>query len=116
MSSARLIVVFMTLLSLISRSAMGDAPTCDFVVLQLNPCLSYLMKSDAAPQSGCCSGVNNLKVYSDDETARRTICQCIQQAAQTYTMIDYSLIGGLPQKCGVSLQLPHVTPGFDCSK
>ncbi|XP_031280895.1 non-specific lipid-transfer protein 3-like [Pistacia vera] len=113
---SRLILVFIATLSLISSSAMGIAPTCDFVVLQLNPCLSYLMRTEATPHNSCCLGVNNLKGYSNDKTARRTICQCIEQAAPTYKGIDYSLISGLPQKCGVSVKLPAVSPSFDCSK
>ncbi|KAJ4711893.1 Non-specific lipid-transfer protein, partial [Melia azedarach] len=108
--SSQVLAVFAVLL-LTSGSAMGIAPPdCNSVLVQLNPCVPYLSKNEAKPQDACCSGVKNLKQYSNDKVSRQAICRCLETVAPMYGQIDYSLISALPRQCSVAVKLPAVSP------
>ena len=120
--SPQLISVLLRFLSIIlllthgARASPSAAPACNLVVNELNPCVPYLVKNEAKPSDSCCAGVMSLMPYQKNKAARQSICECLEAVSPMYPRIDNSLISALPNLCGVSLKLPAVSPGFDCTR
>ncbi|KAK4802678.1 hypothetical protein SAY86_000881 [Trapa natans] len=95
----------------------AEQPHCSLVTTQLGPCLPYVTKDTDVPSSMCCDGVKYLgSHYSQDQEARQAICECIKGSISSSLPIDYGLINALPQACGISVNLPTLSPSIDCSK
>ncbi|KDP25299.1 hypothetical protein JCGZ_20455 [Jatropha curcas] len=112
----QLVGVVTILLVIAGSTSIDPLPPCNEIISLLSPCVSYLIKTDPKPSKPCCDGVNSLAHYSNNKDDRKRICQCLENSAADYPQIDYSLLPSLPNKCGVNILLPAVSPTFNCSK
>ncbi|KAF5192913.1 Non-specific lipid-transfer protein, partial [Thalictrum thalictroides] len=82
--------------------AAQGAITCGTVVTNLRPCLNYLMKGGAVPNT-CCGGVRALNAAAKSTPERQTACGCLKTAAAQAQGIKPAFASALPGKCGVSI-------------
>lgn len=107
----------LTILLLITISDSSDSlPSCDGIISELTPCISYLIGSQDNPSDTCCNGVRNVAKFSNSKSDRKAICQCLKNYALSHSGIDFSLVSTLPGKCQVNVKLPPISITFDCDK
>lgn len=93
------------------------AITCNQVVSNLTPCISYVANGGAVPQS-CCNGIRTLYGLAQTTADRQTVCNCLKQAVSQfppYTGVNVGLATGLPAKCGINLPY-KISPSTQCQK
>ncbi|XAR70177.1 hypothetical protein NMG60_11026951 [Bertholletia excelsa] len=92
------------------------APSCQIVVQELMPCLSYLSGTMAYPTAICCNGVSDLARFSEVKKDRSDVCECIKSVGSTFgRMVNLFLIPALPGRCGLQIKLPPVSYNTNCS-
>jgi hypothetical protein len=72
---------------------------CEDVTSNLEACAAYLT-SGGTPTVECCQGVAALSGLASSRSARQSICQCLENAAQELQPLD-SAVTALPSFCGV---------------
>lgn len=104
------LLLFLLLAVAPARSAI----TCGSVASQVSPCVSYIRgKGPLTP--GCCNAVKMLNAEASNTISRQTVCSCLKSFTKAIPGVNYSLLAGLPNKCGVSVPYP-ISPSTDCSK
>ncbi len=88
--------------------------TCGDVTNSLIPCMGYI-RGTSGLVTPCCTGVKKLNSAAKTTKDRRTACNCLVSASKSFTGINYSVVAGLPAKCGVSIPY-KISPSTDCSK
>lgn len=113
---AKALALFVLLL-MVSGSAMGSF-TCDTVLDDLNPCLSYLREEQAEPSAQCCNGAREVGSYFNSKTDRQAVCECLQVEGPRLGNIHVLRIMSLPVSCAVSVNLPPIGSDgrLDCSR
>ncbi|KAJ4898278.1 Non-specific lipid-transfer protein 6 [Raphanus sativus] len=91
------------------------AVTCNNVVSDLYPCLSYVMQGGKVPPANCCSGVRTLNSQAQTSVDRRSVCRCIKNAigGASYSSSNLNNALSLPAKCGVNLPF-RISPSTNC--
>ncbi|KAL9430319.1 hypothetical protein AB3S75_025662 [Citrus x aurantiifolia] len=90
--------------------------SCDEVILDLVPCLSYLRGETKQPSAACCSGAQKISNGAKSQAAKKDVCTCIKKSLASVGPYDKNLIPLIPQKCGIPLTLPPIDAKTDCSK
>ncbi|KAK9668401.1 hypothetical protein RND81_13G057700 [Saponaria officinalis] len=99
------------------RTIKCQSVSCDVVVQELSPCLSYLDEQAISPTQHCCQGVKVIwSNYGKSKGKRQAVCQCLESMLPYVGAIDGSLVTALPKQCGLSIKLPRVTNSFNCSQ
>nr|XP_009626829.1 non-specific lipid-transfer protein 2 [Nicotiana tomentosiformis]AAM74206.1 non-specific lipid transfer protein [Nicotiana tabacum]BAK19150.1 lipid transfer protein [Nicotiana tabacum] len=91
----------------------AEALTCGQVQSSLAPCVPYLL--GRGPLGGCCGGVKRLLGAARTPADRKTACNCLKSAANTFKGIDMGNAARLPGTCGVNIPY-KISPSTDCSK
>ncbi|KAK4800337.1 hypothetical protein SAY86_020824 [Trapa natans] len=92
------------------------AITCGQVASKLGPCLPYVKGTGASiVPPPCCSGIKFLLQAAKTTLDRQTICKCLKSFAGSVPGVNYSLVAGLPSKCGVSIPY-KISPSTDCNR
>ncbi|XXG89979.1 hypothetical protein AAC387_Pa12g1853 [Persea americana] len=93
------------------KSGMG-APSCDYVMSCMAPCIPYLIdKGDLGP--ACCQGLVALKGSAPTTPDRQAVCRCLK-LEESKLPIDWGRAEVLPNKCGVDPGVP-ISPNVNCS-
>ncbi|KAK8511044.1 hypothetical protein V6N13_013457 [Hibiscus sabdariffa] len=96
--------------------AADAAVTCNVVVNNLMPCISYV-QSGGQPPAACCDGVRTLYGQAQTSADRQTVCKCIKSAINgiPYSGTNLGYAASLPEKC--NLHIPYkISPSTDCNK
>ncbi|CAJ1948408.1 unnamed protein product [Sphenostylis stenocarpa] len=95
------------------------AVTCDQVVDNLTPCLSYVMYGGTTVPAQCCNGIRSLYGLAQTTQDRQTVCRCIKNGVSssgfTYSNYNLNLAASLPKKCRVNIPY-QISPNTDCSR
>ncbi|TKY63629.1 Non-specific lipid-transfer protein 3 [Spatholobus suberectus] len=93
--------------------------TCNQVVSNLTPCISYVVYGGAKVPSQCCNGIRNLYNLAPTKPDRQAACNCIKNGVRnsgfTYSKFNLNLAASLPKKCGVNIPY-QISPDTDCSR
>ncbi|CAA7051029.1 unnamed protein product [Microthlaspi erraticum] len=90
------------------------AVSCNTVVVELYPCISFVAQGGAVP-TGCCTGVRALNSQAQSTVDRRSVCRCIKSVVGgvSYSSNNLNNALALPAKCGV--KLPYsISPSTNC--
>ncbi|CAH8355578.1 unnamed protein product [Eruca vesicaria subsp. sativa] len=92
------------------------AVTCNTVVGDLYPCLSYVMQGGNVPPANCCNGVRSLNSQAQSTVDRQSVCRCIKNAigGVSYSSSNLNNAQSLPAKCGVNLPF-RISPSTNCN-
>ncbi|KAK3036634.1 hypothetical protein RJ639_030203 [Escallonia herrerae] len=90
------------------------AVTCGQVDSSIAPCISYVTGGGNPPDS-CCAGVRNLMAMTPAQADRQAACQCLKGAAARYPNLRPDAASNLPQRCGVSINIP-ISTTTNCQK
>ncbi|KAJ4704246.1 Non-specific lipid-transfer protein [Melia azedarach] len=117
MASSAVILKLACFLLAASALIMAKADiTCQQVVSDLTPCISYVSNGGAVPVN-CCNGVRTLYGAAQTTVDRQNVCKCLKSAVSgiSYTGFNLGLAAGLPSKCG--LNIPYkISPSTDCNR
>ncbi|PWA97104.1 non-specific lipid-transfer protein 3 [Artemisia annua] len=108
------LVVAIYFLVVAGLHAVEGEVTCDQVVSNMTPCVTYLTSSGDSVPSDCCSGVNSLNNAATTTADKQAACKCLEQSASQLSDIDLEKARSLPGKCGVNLPY-DISPTTDCS-
>lgn len=104
------------LLCIVMSAYVAEAAiTCGTVTSSLSSCIPYATGKVPTPPGGCCSGIKSLNNAAKTTTDRRAVCNCLKSLSGAISGINYSLIGGLPGKCGVSIPY-KISPSTNCNR
>ncbi|CAF1703877.1 unnamed protein product [Brassica oleracea var. botrytis] len=109
--------LFLLALFLVLAFHHGEAAvTCNNVVGDLYPCLSYVMQGGNAPSTNCCNGVRTLNSQAQTTADRQSVCRCIKNAigGASYSSSNLNNALSLPAKCGVNLPF-SISPSTNCN-
>ncbi|ESW12130.1 hypothetical protein PHAVU_008G087000 [Phaseolus vulgaris] len=101
MASVKVACVVVMFMAVVSAPMMVQAVTCNDVIMQLTPCLPYLMNGGGA-SAGCCSGVRNLLGAAGTTADKQTVCNCLKNAAGRFNIND-QYAQALPGVCHVNV-------------
>ncbi|KEH33556.1 putative plant lipid transfer protein/Par allergen [Medicago truncatula] len=83
-----------------------DDISCSEAISSLLPCLPFLEGSlPATPSSDCCTGATNLFNKANTIPARKSVCQCLQNASPKL-WIHSERAKQLPKLCHINLFFP----------
>ncbi|KAL0716942.1 hypothetical protein Bca4012_066264 [Brassica carinata] len=108
--------LFLLALLLVLAFHHGEAAmTCNAVVGDLSPCLSYVMQGGKVPPTNCCDGVRMLNSQAQTAADRQSVCRCIKNAigGVSYSSSNLNNAMSLPAKCGVKLPF-RISPSTNC--
>ncbi|AEE74677.1 lipid transfer protein 6 [Arabidopsis thaliana] len=90
------------------------AVSCNTVIADLYPCLSYVTQGGPVPTL-CCNGLTTLKSQAQTSVDRQGVCRCIKSAIGGLTLSPRTIQNALelPSKCGVDLPYKF-SPSTDC--
>ncbi|XP_010558406.1 PREDICTED: non-specific lipid-transfer protein 1-like [Tarenaya hassleriana] len=90
------------------------AVTCNQVVSDLMPCVSYVAQGGGVP-ANCCNGVRALNGQARTASDRQGVCRCLKAALNgvSYTAFNLNNAASLPSKCGVRLPFA-ISPSTSC--
>ncbi|KAL4561521.1 hypothetical protein LXL04_033688 [Taraxacum kok-saghyz] len=105
-----------TILSLILffMSSSDAVLTCNTVMKDVVPCVSYLRSGSGMPPPACCSGAKALAAAASTTADRQAACNCLKSASQSINP-NLGLAKSLPGNCGISLGFT-ISPSVDCTK
>ncbi|KAF8098809.1 hypothetical protein N665_0257s0023 [Sinapis alba] len=109
-------LLFLLPLCLVLAFHHGEAAvTCNAVVGDLYPCLSYVMQGGKVPPTNCCNGVRMLNNQAQTPVDRQSVCRCIKNAigGVSYSSSNLNNALSLPDKCGVNLPF-RISPSTNC--
>ncbi|OVA01958.1 Plant lipid transfer protein/Par allergen [Macleaya cordata] len=97
---------------------MAAPPSCNTVLNDLSPCLSYLSDKDPINLStSCCHGIKELDKVVLEKKDRVTVCECIKSVLPEIGTIDNSRVQILLTKCGTKHKfLPRISSNMNCTK
>ncbi|XP_039164753.1 non-specific lipid-transfer protein 1-like [Eucalyptus grandis] len=79
------------------------------------PCIPY-MRSDMGPMpASCCNGFKSLDSAAQTMPDCQATCECLKPVSGSISDLNYGVVAGLPEKCGVSIPY-KISPGTNCSK
>ncbi|KAM7274088.1 hypothetical protein ACFE04_028752 [Oxalis oulophora] len=114
MESKQIVLVVGLMFLVMGTNYQVRAISCSDAGSDILPCLGYLLGSgDDTPSPECCKGVQSLNNEANTPEARKTICDCLVDAAKTYP-IDFDKANQLPKQCGVTLPFP-ISADIDCN-
>ncbi|KAF5208384.1 hypothetical protein FRX31_002026 [Thalictrum thalictroides] len=114
--AVRVLGLLMVLLLASGTKAVLDAGTCNTMVQDLIPCLSYLNDSQTDPTSTCCQGAHTVANVATQTNDLKGICQCLQAAATNNGgLLDDNRANSLAGKCGLNVNIPPISRSTDCS-
>ncbi|ESQ49196.1 hypothetical protein EUTSA_v10021759mg [Eutrema salsugineum] len=90
------------------------AVSCNSVVSELYPCISYVVQGGNVPAS-CCNGIRTLNGQAQTPADRQSVCRCIKNAigGVSYSSNNLNNALSLPAKCGVNLPY-RISPSTNC--
>ncbi|XP_034217458.1 non-specific lipid-transfer protein A-like [Prunus dulcis] len=114
-------IIAVVIISMVSGAATGadpQSPYCNIILDHLNPCLPYILQGEVKPAKVCCDGVLGLTQYTNAKGGQQNICDCVKAAAilMGAPVDNFSKISSLPKSCGLSVTLPPISSGTDCSQ
>lgn len=112
-------IVLVSISSVILTGAQTAQPveiTCDQIVNELTPCLSYVRGKEDKPSDSCCAGAKQLSEQATTKPDKVTACDCIKRVLITLPDLNTGRVSGLPKACGITYDLPPIDRNFDCSK
>ncbi|PON51598.1 Lipid transfer protein/Par allergen [Parasponia andersonii] len=112
-SSAVIKIACVAVMVMVVAAPAAEAITCGQVTSSLAPCINYARVGGAIPPS-CCNGIRTLNNLAKTTADRQTACKCLQSAASTIKGINFSLVAGLPGKCGVNIPY-KISPSTNCA-
>ncbi|KAL3753377.1 hypothetical protein ACJRO7_000727 [Eucalyptus globulus] len=78
-------------------------------------CIPY-MRSDMGPMlASCCNGFKSLDSAAQTMPDCQATCECLKPVSGSISDLNYGVVAGLPEKCGVSIPY-KISPGTNCSK
>ncbi|CAA7051028.1 unnamed protein product [Microthlaspi erraticum] len=88
--------------------------SCDSVMGELNPCISFVLQGGTISTS-CCNGVTMLNNQAQTSAQRRSVCRCIKYDINGVPFSPKQLDNALniPSKCGVDLPY-RISPATNC--
>lgn len=95
----------------------GEAAiTCNTVISDLYPCLSYVVQGGSVSGT-CCTGIRSLNSQAQTPVDRQSVCRCIKSAigGASYSSNNLNNALSLPSKCGVNLPY-RFSPSTDCAR
>ncbi|VVA96909.1 unnamed protein product [Arabis nemorensis] len=92
------------------------AVSCNTVIADLYPCLSYVAQGGNVPDS-CCNGIRTLNGQAQTSVDRQGVCRCIKSAIGGVSFSSSNLNNALslPAKCGVNLPY-RISPNTNCDR
>ncbi|KAL2893224.1 putative non-specific lipid-transfer protein 2 [Bienertia sinuspersici] len=113
-------LVYIAMLSLLCAGlalcAQAPEPApCATVIVNVSPCLSYILKTSSSPSDSCCGGIKNVALMASSHENMVGVCNCLKTNLAGFKY-DPALVAELPQKCSVNLSLPPISKDTDCSK
>ena len=92
--------------------------SCDAVIQQLSPCVSYIGRDASAPSKMCCQGAKYVfKHFGRAQRDRQGVCNCLVSLMPYLDgPVNGTLVSDLPGQCGINFKLPPVGNNFDCSQ
>ncbi|KHN40624.1 Non-specific lipid-transfer protein 3 [Glycine soja] len=92
------------------------AVTCNQVVSNLTPCISYVLNGGKAVPGPCCNGIKTLFNLAHSTPDRQTVCKCIKNAVSAfhYGKSNVDRAAALPKQCGVNIPY-QISPSTDCT-
>ncbi|XP_052194074.1 non-specific lipid-transfer protein 1-like [Diospyros lotus] len=113
-STSKAAFMFIPLLVLLLATTSMAAITCNVVITDLQPCVTYLQGSGSGkPPADCCNGVRALASAAATTADRQAACNCIKTASKNVN-INLALAKALPGNCGINLGYT-IDPSVDCS-
>ncbi|KAL4589240.1 hypothetical protein LXL04_002146 [Taraxacum kok-saghyz] len=110
-------ILVLLLCVMVAKTVEGGTITCQMVVRNLSPCMTYLTKEGPVPNA-CCMGIQSLYNTAYDAasttTDRQTACNCLEKTASLIPNLKLEAAGSLPGKCGVSIPY-KISPETDCT-
>ncbi|KAG4925380.1 hypothetical protein JHK87_050920 [Glycine soja] len=93
------------------------AVTCNQVVSNLTPCISYVLNGGKAVPGPCCNGIKTLFNLAHSTPDRQTVCKCIKNAVSAfhYGKSNVDRAAALPKQCGVNIPY-QISPSTDCTR
>ncbi|KAK7394971.1 hypothetical protein VNO78_15512 [Psophocarpus tetragonolobus] len=93
------------------------AVTCNEVVSNLSPCISYVLNGGKTVPVPCCNGIRTLFNLAQSTPDRQTVCKCIKNAISAfhYTKSTLDLAASLPNNCALNIPY-HITPSLNCTR
>ncbi|RDX71462.1 hypothetical protein CR513_49182, partial [Mucuna pruriens] len=90
--------------------------TCNEVVRNLTPCISYVLNGGKTVPGPCCNGIRTLYNLAHSTPDRQNVCKCIKNAVSAfhYSKSNVDLAATLPHKCGVTIPY-QISPSTDCT-
>ncbi|CAE5966574.1 unnamed protein product [Arabidopsis arenosa] len=90
------------------------AVSCNTVIADLYPCLSYVTQGGPVP-SLCCNGLTTLNSQAQTTADRQGVCRCIKSAIGGLTLSPSTINNALalPSKCGINLPYKF-SPDTNC--
>ncbi|CAH9061636.1 unnamed protein product [Cuscuta europaea] len=80
------------------------ALTCGTILSKLAPCIPYVKGAGAAPPPGsCCVGIKTLSAAASTTADRQAACNCLKNAAKSYSKDQLNRIAAVPGKCNVNI-------------
>ncbi|KAI3697336.1 hypothetical protein L6452_30285 [Arctium lappa] len=110
---APLFVVAIVSLLLLFVPSTDAVLSCNTVIQDVRPCVSYLMNGSGMPPSACCSGAKALATAASTTTDRQAACSCLKSASQSLNL-NLQLATSLPANCGINLGFT-ISPSVDCT-
>ncbi|KAL9272837.1 Non-specific lipid-transfer protein 1-like protein [Drosera capensis] len=104
-------LVILAFASVMVRPGVASVP-CGQVDSALISCLPFLTHG-GDPSPACCAGVGNCKTMATTTENKQDICSCIKAAAANNPGVKLEMAALLPEKCGISLDVP-ISPSIDC--
>ncbi|KAG5092454.1 hypothetical protein JHK82_051232 [Glycine max] len=93
------------------------AVTCNQVVSNLTPCISYVLNGGKTVPGPCCNGIKTLFNLAHSTPDRQTVCKCIKNAVSAfhYGKSNVDRAAALPKQCGVNIPY-QISPSTDCTR
>ncbi|XP_022144080.1 non-specific lipid-transfer protein 1-like [Momordica charantia] len=90
------------------------AMSCNQVVSDLAPCVSFVT-SGGTPSMICCNGVRTLNSQAQTTADRQGACQCLKSVIVrvSYNPSNVANAAALPARCGVNFPY-KISPSIDC--
>ncbi|KAM4080111.1 hypothetical protein ACJW30_09G166100 [Castanea mollissima] len=103
----------MIILVLNASASGADGITCEEALTQLITCQPYSLGFGTRPIPTCCKGAENVSQQANTTTIRRSLCKCLENAANAFHLIPERL-KQLPQLCEINVPVP-LDPTVDCN-
>lgn len=108
--AAVMLVVIVAMAQLMVKPS--EAIDCGTVVSSLTSCVPYI-SGQSQDVSSCCQGVKNLMSQAPAKEDRQAVCECAKAAAANFPNLKPDAAASIPQKCGVSMNVP-ISRNVDC--